>query len=58
MTEMATTRSRIAALVVAALLAVAGAVGTEAFLTADDANALGSYPYCYKDVYGVWHCHG
>jgi hypothetical protein len=35
------TRSRIAVLVVAAFLSVAGAVGTEAFLAADDAHAAG-----------------
>ena len=50
MTEMAI-RSRMAVLVVAALLAVAGAMGTEAFLAADDAHAApGGYPYvtpCY-----------
>jgi hypothetical protein len=40
MTEMAL-RNRIAVLVVATLLAVAGAVGTEAFLAADDAQAAG-----------------
>ena len=38
MTEMAI-RSRMAVLVVAALLSVAGALGTEAFLAADDAKA-------------------
>ena len=38
MTEMAI-RSRMAVLIVAALLAVAGAMGTEAFLAADDAKA-------------------
>jgi hypothetical protein len=40
MTEMAI-RSRIAVLVVAALLSVSGAFGTAAFLTADDADAAG-----------------
>ena len=38
MTEMAI-RSRIAVLVVAALLSVVGALGTSAFLTAHDAKA-------------------
>jgi hypothetical protein len=38
MTEIAL-RSRMAVLVVAALLSVAGALGTEAFLAADDAKA-------------------
>jgi len=38
MTEMAL-RSRMAVLVVAVLLSVAGAFGTSAFLTADDAQA-------------------
>jgi len=44
MTEMAI-RSRMAVLVVAALLAVAGALGTEAFLAADDAHAAPYNPY-------------
>jgi hypothetical protein len=57
MTEMAL-RNRIAVLVVTALLAVAGAFGTSAFLAADEADAMSSYPICWKDVYGVWHCHG
>ena len=50
MSEMAL-KSRIAVLVVVALLAVAGAFGTQAFLAADDANAApGGWPYvtpCY-----------
>ncbi len=38
MTEMAL-KSRIAVLIVAALLSIVGAFGTSAFLTADDAEA-------------------
>jgi len=49
-------RSRIAVLVVAALVSVSGAFGTAAFLTADEANAAGTYYYCWKDSYGVWKC--
>ena len=47
-------RSRIGVLVVVALLAVSGAFGTAAFLTADDADAAG-YPYCYK-IGTTWKC--
>ncbi len=49
-------RSRIAFLVVVALLAVAGAFGTQAFLAADDADAA-PYNYCIK--YGTtYYCGG
>ena len=53
MMEMAL-RSRIAVLVVVALLAVAGAFGTQAFLAADDADAA-PYPYhnCIKTTWGL-----
>ena len=44
MTEMAL-RSRIAVLVVAALLSVAGVFGTSAFLAAQDAQAQTYNPY-------------
>ena len=50
-------RSRIAALVVAALLSVSGAFGTAAFLAADDAHAKLPAPYCYY-YNGAWHCVG
>ena len=52
MTEMAM-RSRLAALVVAALVSVSGALGTAAFLAADDAHAMGTYYSCwkYEDTY-------
>jgi hypothetical protein len=54
MTEMAL-RSRIAALVVVALLAVLGAFSTAAFLAADEADAA-PYPYynCIKTQWGVF----
>lgn len=45
-------RSRIAAVVVAALLSVAGTFGTSAFLAADDAQAASN---CYGFYYqGKW----
>jgi hypothetical protein len=44
MTEMAL-RSRIAVLVVAALLSIVGAFGTSAFLAAQDAQAAPYNPY-------------
>jgi hypothetical protein len=50
MTEMAL-RSRMAVLVVAALLSIAGAFGTSAFLAADEAKAAPYNPY-YPGVPG------
>ena len=52
MTEMAL-RSRIAVLIVAALLAIAGTFGTSAFLNADDAQAATN---CTRILYqGHWY---
>jgi hypothetical protein len=54
MTEMAL-RSKMTVLIVVALLSVAGALGTEAFLAADDTDAA-PYPYvCVKTPSG-WFC--
>ena len=52
MMEMAL-RSRIAVLVVVALLAVAEAFGTQAFLAADDADAA-PYGYPYYPTPCLW----
>jgi invasion protein IalB len=53
MTDMAL-RSRIAVLVVAALLSVAGAFGTSAFLTSDDAQARSQCTGFYSPTLGKW----
>jgi hypothetical protein len=57
MTEMAL-RSRMAVLVVAALLSIGGALGTEAFLAADDADAAPYNPFgsCMKTPSGYIGC--
>ena len=53
MTEMAL-RSRIAVLVVAALLSLTGVAGTAAFVAADDAQAQSQCYGFYSPTLGKW----